>query len=63
VAPSNCWTTPANAAAADPVAGRLVGLSLGEVVLAREDERAGRVQVHFPRIGYQIKLDKSEKSA
>lgn len=45
--------------ATDPVAGRLVGLSIDEVVLAREDERAGRVQVHFPRIGYQIKLEKT----
>jgi glutathione S-transferase len=40
---------------ADPVAGRLVGLSLDEVVLERFDERAGRVHVHFPRIGYQVK--------
>ena len=39
----------------DPVAGVLVGLSPGEVVVARTDERAGRVHVHFPRIGYQIK--------
>lgn len=43
---------------ADPVAGRLVGLSVEEVVLEREDERAGRVHVHFPRIGYQIRSDK-----
>lgn len=40
---------------ADPVQGRLVGLSLDEVVLERDDPRAGRVHVHFPRIGYQIK--------
>jgi glutathione S-transferase len=40
---------------ADPVAGRLVGLGLEEVVLERVDERAGRVHVHFPRIGYQVK--------
>lgn len=39
----------------DPVAGTLVGLSADEVVLARADERAGRVHVHFPRIGFQIK--------
>jgi len=43
---------------ADPVAGRLVGLSVDEVVVARDDERAGRVRVHFPRIGYQIKADR-----
>jgi glutathione S-transferase len=43
---------------ADPVAGTLVGLSLDEVVLERRDPRAGRVHVHFPRIGYQIKSDR-----
>jgi len=44
---------------ADPVAGRLVGLSLDEVVLERQDGRAGQVHVHFPRIGYQIKVEKA----
>jgi glutathione S-transferase len=39
----------------DPVAGRLVGLSPGEIVIERSDERAGRVHVHFPRIGFQLK--------
>ncbi|HEX7440659.1 MAG TPA: glutathione S-transferase family protein [Caldimonas sp.] len=41
--------------AADPVVGRLVGLDADEVVIAREDKRAGQVQVHFPRIGYQVR--------
>ncbi len=41
----------------DPVRGTLVGLSAQEVVLRRSDERAGTVQVHFPRAGYQIKKD------
>ena len=40
----------------DPVAGSLVGLGRDEVVIARSDDRAGRVHVHFPRIGFQIKL-------
>ena len=39
----------------DPVTGTLVGLGPNEVVVARTDERAGRVQVHFPRIAFQIK--------
>ena len=39
----------------DPVIGRLVGLSAAEVAIARTDARAGAVQVHFPRIGFQIK--------
>ena len=38
----------------DPVAGKLVGLNADEVVLARDDERAGLVHVHFPRRGFQI---------
>ncbi len=44
--------------ASDLVAGRLVGLQRDEIVIARDDERAGRVHVHFPRIGYQVKPDK-----
>jgi len=40
--------------AQDPVAGVLVGLTRDEVVVARDDERAGTVHVHFPRIGFQI---------
>ena len=43
----------------DPVAGALVGLSADEVVVERSDERAGRVHVHFPRSGFQIKLEKT----
>ena len=39
----------------DPVAGRLVGLTREAVTIARTDDRAGRVHVHFPRIGFQIK--------
>jgi glutathione S-transferase len=39
----------------DAVAGRLVGLGPHEVVIARRDERAGTVHVHFPRIAFQIK--------
>ena len=39
----------------DAVTGRLVGLGAREAVLARTDERAGTVHVHFPRIGFQIK--------
>ena len=43
----------------DPVAGTLVGLSADSVTLAREDERAGSVHVHFPRIGFQIHKEKT----
>jgi glutathione S-transferase len=41
--------------ALDPTVGELVHLSVDEVVVAREDPRAGRVHVHFPRVGFQLK--------
>ncbi len=34
--------------------GELVGLNALEVVIARSDVRAGRVHVHFPRVGFRI---------
>lgn len=39
----------------DEVVGQLVGLDADEIVVARRDPRAGPVQVHFPRIGFQVK--------
>lgn len=47
--------------AQDPVSGRLHGLTHDQVAIAREDERAGRVVVHFPRVGYQVKKIDSTK--
>lgn len=38
----------------DPVAGTLACASVDEVVVRREDARAGVVYVHFPRIGYEV---------
>ena len=38
----------------EPTAGTLVQLSGDHVVIARDDPRAGRVHVHFPRLGYRI---------
>lgn len=38
----------------DPVEGVLVGASNSEVVIRREDPRAGTVHVHFPRAGYDV---------
>ena len=37
-----------------PVAGTVLSVSAEEIVLAREDERVGRVAVHFPRVGYKV---------
>jgi glutathione S-transferase len=39
-----------------PVIGELVLSLTDEVAIKRNDERAGEVYVHFPRIGYQIEL-------
>ena len=39
----------------DPVQGQLAYCNDVEVVLTREDERAGKVAVHFPRANYSIK--------
>ena len=47
----------------DPVAGTLMGLDAHEIVVRRSDERAGTVHVHFPRAGFQIKPQATEKSA
>lgn len=45
--------------ARDAVAGTLVGLDTQRVTIARDDERAGRVQVHFPRIKYTLRREES----
>ncbi len=37
------------------VAGTLRFLDAQTVVLDREDDRVGRVSVHFPRVGYQLR--------
>ncbi|MGF6130330.1 glutathione S-transferase [Pseudomonas frederiksbergensis] len=38
----------------DPVAGELVFAGREELIVRREDERAGVVHVHFPRFGFRI---------
>ena len=38
----------------DPVRGELLSASADEIVLRRTDPRAGTVQVHFPRFGFQL---------
>jgi glutathione S-transferase len=37
------------------VTGTLVGLDVERVTLARRDERAGLVHVHFPRLGFDLR--------
>jgi len=41
--------------AREPSAGRLVYIAPDELAIERTDERAGRVVVHFPRIGFRVK--------
>jgi glutathione S-transferase len=53
--PGDAVTVSATDYGGDPVAGSLVGLTRDRVTLERSDARAGRVHVHFPRIGFQIK--------
>jgi glutathione S-transferase len=53
-------TVTASDYAHDEVAGTLVGLDADEVVIARHDARAGRVHVHFPRIGFHVKPARKE---
>jgi glutathione S-transferase len=48
-------TVAATDYATDLVSGTLVGLTNDGVAIERSDRRAGKVHVHFPRIGYQIK--------
>ena len=38
----------------DPVAGELMFAGCEELIVRREDERAGVVHVHFPRFGFRI---------
>ncbi len=38
----------------DPIAGTLVAANASRVVMAREDPALGRVQLHFPRVGYVV---------
>ena len=42
----------------DPVSGTLVYQDAEEIVIRREDERAGVVHVHFPRYGFRISPEK-----
>ena len=42
----------------DPIAGTLYGATKTAFSIAREDERAGRVVVHFPRLGFELRRAK-----
>ena len=55
-------TVAASDYAHDEIVGTVVGLDDDEVVIARDDARAGRVHVHFPRIGFHVKAVKKENA-
>ncbi|XFB08694.1 glutathione S-transferase family protein, partial [Azotobacter salinestris] len=38
----------------DPVEGELLHAGLEELILRREDPRAGVVHVHLPRLGFRV---------
>jgi glutathione S-transferase len=38
----------------DPIAGTLLAADEQRIVIAREDARAGALQVHFPRYGFEV---------
>ena len=39
----------------DPIEGALYAATKDQVAIAREDPRAGKVVVHFPRIGFEMR--------
>jgi len=48
-------TVAAESFGPEPTEGVLVAATRTRYTLRREDERAGSVHVHFPRIGYVLK--------
>ena len=42
----------------EPIDGRLYAASRERIAIAREDPRAGRVVVHFPRLGFEMRRAK-----
>jgi hypothetical protein len=39
-----------------PTQGQLLTADFEEIVVKRQDERAGAVAVHFPRLGFQVNV-------
>ena len=38
----------------EPIVGELVAVNAQRIVIGRTDERVGRVNVHFPRVGFSV---------
>lgn len=54
MAPGAEVTVAADDYGRDPIAGRLVAANRERVVIAREEKDLGRLNVHFPRVGYVV---------
>jgi glutathione S-transferase len=46
----------------DPIEGALYGATPDRISIAREDARAGKVVVHFPRLGFELRRAKSQEA-
>jgi hypothetical protein len=42
----------------DPIEGALYGAAPDRISIARQDPRAGKVVVHFPRLGFELRRAK-----
>ena len=42
----------------DPIEGALYGATADRISIARPDPRAGKVVVHFPRLGFELRRAK-----
>jgi glutathione S-transferase len=58
IALGSCVTVAAESFGLEPTEGTLVAATASRYTLAREDDRAGPVHVHFPRIGYALRAIK-----
>lgn len=52
-------TVAANDYGRNPIAGKLVSWTASEVVISREDPKAGAVMIHVPNIGFEVAAVKS----
>lgn len=48
-------TVAATDTGVDPIEGALYGATKSQISIAREDQRAGSVVVHFPRLGFELR--------
>ena len=54
LAPGAAVTVAADDYGRDPIAGTLVAANASRIVIARQEPALGRLQVHFPRVGYLL---------